>query len=328
MTSFFVLTPIVAASLAFAADPPPWAYGFPAQAAAGPGARPGSQSAGGAPAGDTSLNSLPGSTSQFTLAQIRDGFGPADWFPGDHPQMPGVVAHGRRPEVRACSLCHYPNGKGRAENASVADLPVEYFVHTMSDFRNGNRKSADARKANTNIMITIAKSTTDEEINASALYFGSMKWTPWVKVVETNTVPKTRIAGGLFLALDDNEQEPLGDRIVEVPVSTAATEMLRNPRSGFVAYAPVGSIKRGEALVKTGGGKTIQCSSCHGANLKGLGSVPGLAGRSPSYLMRQLYDMQQGARKGSWTELMKPAVQNLSVTDMMNIVAYTASLNP
>ncbi|HWE52549.1 MAG TPA: hypothetical protein VG273_22330 [Bryobacteraceae bacterium] len=329
LTGFFSLTPIFAASVAFAADPPPWAYGFPAQAAAAESvARPAGRSAGTAPAADASLKSLPGSTLQFTLAQIRDGFGPADWFPEDHPQMPPVVAHGRKPDIRACALCHYPNGKGRAENAGVAGLPVEYFVHTMSDFRNGNRKSADARKTNTNIMITIAKSMTDEEINASAMYFGSMKWTPWIKVVETNSVPKTRIAGGLFLALDGNEQEPLGDRIIEVPVNTAATETLRDPRSAFIAYAPVGSVKRGEALVRTGGGKTSQCGSCHGADLKGLGPVPGLAGRSPSYLMRQLYDMQLGTRRGSWAELMKTTVQNLSVSDMTDIVAYTASLNP
>ena len=72
---------------------------------------------------------------------------------------------------------------------------------------------------------------------------------------------------------------------------------MRNPRSGFVAYAPIGSIKRGEALVKTGGsGRTVACATCHGADLHGMGPVPGLAGRSPSYTVRQLYDMQTGAR--------------------------------
>ena len=38
--------------------------------------------------------------------------------------MPDIVAHGKRPDVRACGLCHYPNGKGRQENAGVAGLPV------------------------------------------------------------------------------------------------------------------------------------------------------------------------------------------------------------
>jgi cytochrome c553 len=88
---------------------------------------------------------------------------------------------------------------------------------------------------------------------------------------------------------------------------------------------PVGSVKKGEALVTNGAGKTTQCGVCHGADLKGLGPVPGLAGRSPSYLVRQLYDMQQGARKGTWADLMKPVVAKLTQDDLLNIAAYTAS---
>ena len=59
-----------------------------------------------------------------------------------------------------------------------------------------------------------------------------------------------------------------------------------------------------------------------------MGPVPGIAGRSPSYLVRQMYDMQAGARKGQWTELMKPVVAKLTEEDMLNIAAYTASLAP
>jgi cytochrome c553 len=274
------------------------------------------------------MKKVPGSTLSFTRAQISDGFGPADWFPSDHPTLPDVVAHGRRPDVRACGLCHYPNGKGRPENAGVAGLPVAYFLQQMEDFRKDMRKSAEPRKANTNVMITIAKGMTPEEIKAAAEYFGSMKWTPWMRVVETNTVPKTRLAGGMYLTLEGNEKEPLGSRIIETPENAEETEILRNPRSGFVVYVPPGSIKKGEALVLTGAGRTTQCGMCHGAELKGLGPVPGLAGRSPSYLVRQLYDMQQGARHGLWADLMRPVVAKLSEEDMLNIAAYTASRQP
>jgi len=260
---------------------------------------------------------------EFTRAQIANGFGPADWYPGDHPQMPDVVAHGKRPEVRACSLCHYPNGKGRAENAGVAGLPNAYFIQQMMDFRSGDRKSAEPRKANTNAMIAIAKGMTEDEIKQAADYFGSMKWTPWIKVVESKTAPKTRIQGGLFLALEGDAKEPLGQRIIEVPVNAEATEVLRDPHSGFIAYAPVGSLKKGEALVKS-----KQCAVCHGTDLKGLGPVPGIAGRSPSYLMRQMYDMQQGARKGLWSGLMKPVVANLSEEDLLALSAYAAAQTP
>ena len=318
----FALTLAVGAGTLFAADPPPWAYGFegPPQAGATPTPP--------APANtDQTMRSLPGVTAKFSRAQIANRFGPADWFPGDHPQMPDVVAHGKQPNVWACGLCHYPNGKGRAENAGVSGLSTEYFIHTMNDFKNGNRKSADARKNNTNLMIQFAKNMSDDEIKAAAEYFGAMKWTPWIKVVEAKMVPKTKPSNGLFL-IEGKEMEPLGNRIVEAPVNAEATEVLRDPHSGFTAYVPVGAVKKGMALVTMGGGKTIACGTCHGTELKGLGPVPGLAGRSPSYLMRQMFDMQQGLRKGTWTELMKPVVANLTTDDMMNIVAYTASLMP
>jgi cytochrome c553 len=311
--------------LAAADGPPGWAYGFPPGTSGAPAAAP-------APAPpatpDTSLKHLPSSSGAFTIPQIRDPFGPADWYPGDHPPMPDIVSHGRKPDVRACGLCHYPNGKGRPENAGVAGLPNSYFIQQMLDFRNGARKSAEPRKANTNVMITIAKGMTDDEIKASAEYYGQMKWTPWIKVIETKMVPKTRIAGGMFLTEESGEKEPLGARIIETPENTEGTELLRDARSGFFAYVPVGSIKKGEALVNTGAGKTTACAVCHGADLKGMGPVPGIAGRSPSYMVRQMFDMQQGARKGLWTELMKPVVSKLSEDDMLAIAAYTASLMP
>jgi len=323
----FGLACVVAAGVLLAADaPPPWAYGFavPPPPAGTPAPVPAAAPPAAAPV-DATLKHLPGSSLAFTLTQIRDAFGPADWYPGDHPQMPDVVAHGRRPDVRACSLCHYPNGKGRPENAGVSGLPVSYFIQTMADFKNGVRKSSDARKANTNLMIAFAKAMTDDEVKAAAQYFGAIKWTPWIKVVEAKTVPKTRIAGGMFL-VEGEEKEPIGQRIIETPENTEATEMLRDARSGFIAYVPVGSLKKGEALVTSGGGgKTTQCAVCHGADLQGLGPVPGIAGRSPSYVVRQLYDMQQGSRTGTWTDLMKPVVAKLSADDMLAIAAYTAA---
>jgi cytochrome c553 len=130
----------------------------------------------------------------------------------------------------------------------------------------------------------------------------------------------------MFLRIEGDATEPIRQRIIETPVNTETTELLRDPRSGFIAYVPVGSIKKGEALVMKGGaGKTTQCTICHAADLQGLGPVPGLAGRSPSYLVRQLYDIQRGTRSGVWTNLMKPVVANLTTDDMLAIAAYLAS---
>src|SRR6202051_1074237 len=119
--TIFALVFVVSVATIFPPDPPPWPYGFegPPQA----GAKPTTIG----PANtDQSPRSIPGATAQYARAQIANRFGPADWFPGDHPQMPDVVSHGKQPSVWACGLCHYPNGKGRAENAGVNGLSVEY----------------------------------------------------------------------------------------------------------------------------------------------------------------------------------------------------------
>ena len=307
------------------AGPPAWAYAIPAAPPAAPGGAPAAPAA---PV-DTSLKQLPGSTLSFTLPQIRNMFGPADWFPGDHPTMPEVVAKGRQPDVRACALCHMPNGKGRQENAGVAGLSTSYFIQTMNDFKHDLRKSAEPRKGNTNLMITIAKGMTDQEIQQAAEYFGSMKWTQWIRVVEASTVRKMRSAGGIWVPIEGEATEPIGTRIIETPENVEHTEIYRDPRSGFIAYVPPGSVKKGEALVVNGGnGKTVACGICHGADLRGMGPVPHIAGRSPSYLVRQMYDMQAGARHGEWTTLMMPVVAKLNDEDFVNIAAYVASRMP
>jgi cytochrome c553 len=317
----------------------PWAYGFQTSAPPGEPARAPARGRGaGAPAApaeeNETLRHLPAATTAFSLKQIDDNFGPADWFPGDHPPMPEPVAHGRKPDVPACGFCHYPNGKGRPNNAGPAGLPAAYILQQLEDFKDGARKSWDTRKRNTNQMITIAKGLNDDEMKVAAEYFASMKWTPWIKVVETETVPKTQFlggGGGLSAPLEGAEggTEPIGHRLVEVPANPEETEPLRNPRSGFIAYVPVGTLKKGEALVTKGGdGKTVACAACHGEGLKGNGNFPSLAGRSPSYLARQLYDMQHFTRVGPGTQLMQQVVEKLSEDDILAITAYIASLNP
>jgi len=328
--AIFALAFVVSVPTMFAADPPPWPYGFegPPQ----PGATP-------TPAGpantDQTPRSIPGATAQYARAQIANRFGPADWFPGDHPPMPEVVAKGKEAQtVFACGLCHYPNGKGRPENAGVTGLSYNYIVQQLVDFRNGARKSSDPRKANTNFMTHFAKNMSDTEIQAAAAYFAAIPFTRWIRVVESATVPKARPQGGMFLPLEGAEAgvEPIGARILETPENVHDTEMLRNPRSGFVAYVPPGSLKKGEALVKTGttasGKKVTACVICHGPDLRGIGQAPTLAGRSPSYLTRQLYDMQHGNRNGAWTALMAPVVADMGPDDLLNASAYLASLRP
>jgi cytochrome c553 len=269
-----------------------------------------------------------GSTRQFTQAQVSFSYGPADWFPDDHPPMPATVSHGKPGVARACGLCHLPNGRGRPENAPVQGLPYEYIVQQLHDFQQGLRRSADPRKANTLEMENISKTLTEDEIKEAARYFSAIKVPQYIRVVETETVPKMRIQGEIYFPSGDAGIEPIGVRIIETPEDVAQTQ-LRNPRSGFIAYAPIGSIKRGEALATTGGsGKTTPCGVCHGADLKGLGTIPNLAGRSPSYLARQMYDLKLGTRRGPMSALMKPVVANLTDGDIVDLIAYISSRQP
>ena len=312
------------------ASPPPWAYGFTAggtEPAAPPcpkDARPLDCARIGAPRPRDVIHKLPETARTFAEYDIHFDYGPADWYPEDHPPMPDIVAHGREADqVRACSLCHYPNGQGKPENAPVAGQSAVYILQQLQAFRNGTRRSADPRKANTNEMIQIARSLTDAEMKAAADYFSSIKWRPWIRVVETDTVPRPKPGmNGLFLPQPGGGTEPLGRRILEVPENPDFTERARSPRSGMVAYAPVGSIKRGEELVTTGGGKTVQCTVCHGPDLLGNAKVPSIADRQATYLVRQLYDMQAGTRE---SPAMKKAVATLDEDDMIAIAAYLAS---
>ena len=322
---------VAAAVVSGQTAPPPWAYGF-SDTGSEPMAPPCSQDAkpmdcahSGEPHNTTDvMYEVPESDLTFNEAQVYDNYGPADWNPGDHPTMPDIVAHGRESDaLRACGVCHYPSGMGKPENASPAGLPAAYVLQQLDAFRNGTRRSAEPRKANYNEMIQIARHLTEAEMQEVALYYASIERRQWIRVVETDTVPKTgHTQNGLFFPLPGDETEPLGSRIIEVPEAPELTLTLRAPRSGFVAYVPVGSVARGETIVTTGGGKTVQCTLCHGEDLQGVADVPGIADRPASYIVRQLYDMQAGTRE---SEMMAPVLANLNIDDMIAITAYLAS---
>ena len=315
--AIFALAPVflLAAGLpAYAAEgPPEWAY--PVNP---PDFKP--------PEEDGVPRRVPGSSATYSITQLRDRFIAPVWHPGEHPPLPDVVARGRKPDVFACGFCHRADGPGGPENANLAGQPAAYLVQQMADFRSGARKTSVAKR-NVDLMISLSKPMTDAEIAAAAAYFSALKPRAVIKVVETDTVPKTFITFNHLAALPSGEKEPIGKRIVEVP-EVLEQFANRDTHAQFIAYVPPGSVKRGEALVKTGAGKTVQCTICHGPDLKGLGNMPGIVGRSPSYMMRQLYDLKSGARAGPYSSMMKPVVAELSVDDMAQIAAYLATQAP
>ena len=98
----------------------------------------------------------------------------------------------------------------------------------------------------------------------------------------------------------------------------------------IASLLPWANIRAGEAgdAPRSAPAAAATCGVCHGQDLRGLGPVPPIAGRSPSYVVRQLVDFQNGTRNGRWSALMKPVVANLTVSDMVSIAAYTASRTP
>ncbi len=295
---------------AIAADNPDWAYPVtpPPQ-----------------PQDNTVMKSVPGSTVQYTQAQIDDPFNPPDWFPNEHPAMPQVVAHGGpKPAGRACALCHLPSGDGHPESASLAGLPVAYVRRQMEAFKTGIRSNVRA-----GVMIAMAQVFSVDDVNAAAKYYNGLKPTSgYNKLVETDTVAKSVVgAGGMRFTSPDGGTEPIGERIINLPNDDTEAK-LRDPHSGFTDYVPPGSVAKGEALAKGGDGKTVACGLCHGPDLRGNGEVPGITGRTATYIFRQLNDIQNGARNGVGVAFMKPVVANLTQGDMIALAAFLEMRNP
>jgi cytochrome c553 len=308
------LVPALAADQA-AEGVPMWAY-----PTAPPGAKP-------RPDDGVPLR-VPGSSASYTVPQVRDRFLAPDWRPAERPPIPDIVARGRKPDAFACGFCHRADGIGGPENANLTGLPASYTAQQLRDYQSGARKSVMQAHAPQTLMTAVAKALTNEEIEASAAYFAAVRPRSNVRVVESASAPKTYLTAASFrAAVDGGETEPLGARIIEVPEDLARFEA-RDTHARFIAYVPPGSIAKGKALASGTGGRTLQCTICHGPELKGLGAVPGIAGRSPTYMVRQMYDYKQGARAGADAAQMKAVVEKLTVEEMIEVAAYVGSLAP
>jgi cytochrome c553 len=277
-----------------------------------------------------------GSSRTYARIDLSDWANAVDWFPDEHAPMPDIVQHGSAAlgeKRRACAICHRVNGGGRPENAPVAGLPVEYFLRQLEDFRSGRRRSTDPRKPNVPTMIGIAQAISPDEARAAAEYYALQSSAPRVRIIESDRAPPLRLHGNLFVATSSERTEPLAFRIAEV-LDGEPEQFNDNPHVGYMAYVPLGSIERGRALVtaspavaQAAASPAAQsCTACHGIDLHGVGPAPPLAGRSPSYLVRQLYDFKTGARDGSLAALMKPIASRLTTHQMTDIAAYIASL--
>jgi cytochrome c553 len=278
---------------------------------------------------DGRLFHIPGSTKNYTDTQINRSPNTVDWFPELHPAPPGPVISGKPGVYNACGQCHLIDGRGKPDTADLQGLQVAYFLQQLADMKDDKRRASIAH-ASLADMIPIAKAIDEADAKLAAEYFHSVPAAKSTCIVETDTVPVTHPGPHNIQLVDaSGATESLGMRIIEVPEDVNRT-MLRDATSGFVAYVPTGSIKRGERLANTGDtGRTLRCTMCHGEGLKGAGDLfPPLAGRSPTATARQLYDFKSGTRDGRNSLAMKPVVANLTDQDIVDLTAYIGSLQP
>jgi cytochrome c553 len=275
---------------------------------------------------DQELLEIPDSTEKFTAARINDPFNPPDWRPASHGPMPDIVSKGRKPVVMACAFCHTPSGQGRPENSSLAGLPEAYIKEQLLDYRSGKRKAiGPGQYLPVQNMIKIAKAMTDQEIDDSAKYFSQQKLRRRVYVIESLRIPRAERAAWIWEEVGGTED--LEDRMLEVTQDLARHER-RDDRLEYLAYVPPGAINRGKRLVLGGEGKTVACTQCHLTNLKGNNLIPPIAGRSPTYLLRQMLAFRNGVRSNEASVQMNPVVEKLTLDEMIDIVAYVSSLYP
>ena len=280
------------------------------------------------PFDSVTMRRVPGSGASFTTAQAQNRFGVADWFPRGHAPMPDVVVKGRKPAVIACGFCHLPDGMGRPENAMLAGLPAEYILAQLGELRARTRGSASPTPYRLMVtMHTIADSLRDGEAEDAARYFSHLRGHRRSRVVEATEIPRVTAAVGLYERAKEGGTEPLGRRLIEAPVDMARHE-LHDPRTEYIAWVPRGSLARGRALVTRGAEGVTSCASCHGVRLQGAGTIPPIAGQSPSYVLRQLLAFRTGARSSVAGGPMRTVASMLSLDDMIAAAAYVGSREP
>lgn len=309
----FVLALQSAGFAADAPDPPP-AWAFPPRT---PGHDP-------APENPKAIAHVAGSSAFYRWGDIQNPAFRMSWFPREHPPMPPIVAAASGHAPFGCSFCHGETGLGGPESAALAGLPANYIVEQVMEMKAGRRRVAEPRMNAPKGMMLEARKVDPADLKTAAAYFATLPYRSRIRVIETDTAPKTEVEADLYARVPGAASEALGQRIVEIPEDIRAWE-LGNPHAKYVAYVPKGSVARGKALVSSGDG-AAPCATCHGAALNGMGAAPGIAGRSPSYLARQLYDIQHGTRTGPSVAQMLPEVAHMTPADRIAIVAYLASL--
>ena len=128
----------------------------------------------------------------------------------DHWLRYPAMAHGRPSAHRGgvsaavavvASVAHTMTDASRASDtfilaltADLAGLPKNYIIRQMADYKSGARSTAVPGRVPPSLMIALSKPITDAEVEAAAAYFSALRPRKRIKVVESDTAPKTYIA--------------------------------------------------------------------------------------------------------------------------------------
>ena len=273
--------------------------------------------AGQPPKDPKALLHLRGSTQAYRREQLAGLI--SDWWPQDHPPMPMIVAAGRDKGI-PCAICHGPSGSGVPHTATLTGLPATYIIEQVKAFRDGSRVNDE--------MHFEASHVSDADVQQAAAYFSGLHLRNGrARIIEVARVPATHIESYMLVPIRGGGSESIGDRIIELPLDPEHVRM-GDSHARFIAYVPPGSLARGHLLASGGTDQVIACTSCHGADLRGVANVPPLAGRSPTYLTRQLVQVALGNRQGAPVRPMQQVASRLTLKDMISVAAYAASLKP
>ncbi len=167
-----------------------------------------------------------------------------------------------------------------------------------------------------------------QEIDASAKYFAQQKLRRRVYVIESLRIPRAERAAWIYEEVGGTED--LEDRLLEVTNELVRHER-RDDRLEYIGLCATRQHQPRQA--PRGHGRWLArlrpvLPPAISPNLKGTDKIPPIAGRSPTYLLRQMLAFRNAARAGEAAQQMKPVVEKLTLNEMIDVSAYLGSLYP
>ena len=170
--------------------------------------------------------------------------------------MPDVVAHGHKPDFQRMWLtatCRMASA-ARKTRASPGSFPLSHREHQVADFRSGNRRSSEPRMGPPANMVEIVKAAPDPDVATAAGIFSSSHFQPWIASWKRPLCRKPR---GRKHARCQRERRTASPSATRSSNNAGGSQPHRASRRRFRIRrdVPPGSVKKGEELVTTGGGR-------------------------------------------------------------------------